>query len=194
MAVARAFARYLAPMHRYAAADNRRTRHLILPGVRSRAALAPGPSDTIVEECHDSRAVLEGTRRAHDAICHVDRRRPACRFERSRSWTGDSGASHGLLSGFFLVVGLEIKREFTVGRLATRRSAALPIVSLQQPSKKTELGRGMLVEPEKFLNCWRLSKMGFWGYTWAQGYIMPKLERSQWLDWRGNGLLHAPCA
>jgi hypothetical protein len=50
MALARTFARYLAPMHRYAAADNRRTRHLILRGVRSRAALAPGPSDTIVEE------------------------------------------------------------------------------------------------------------------------------------------------
>ncbi len=28
---------------------------------------------------------------------------------------------------FFLVVGLEIKREFTVGHLASRRSAALPI-------------------------------------------------------------------
>jgi NhaA family Na+:H+ antiporter len=34
---------------------------------------------------------------------------------------------HGLLSIFFLVVGLEIKREFTVGRLATRRAAALPV-------------------------------------------------------------------
>jgi Na+:H+ antiporter, NhaA family len=33
----------------------------------------------------------------------------------------------GLLTVFFLVVGLEIKREFTVGHLATRRSAALPI-------------------------------------------------------------------
>jgi NhaA family Na+:H+ antiporter len=30
---------------------------------------------------------------------------------------------------FFLVVGLEIKREFTVGHLATRRSAALPIAA-----------------------------------------------------------------
>jgi NhaA family Na+:H+ antiporter len=37
-------------------------------------------------------------------------------------WVND-----GLLTVFFLVVGLEIKREFTVGRLATRRSAMLPI-------------------------------------------------------------------
>jgi NhaA family Na+:H+ antiporter len=35
----------------------------------------------------------------------------------------------GLLTIFFLVVGLEIKREFTVGRLATRRAAALPILA-----------------------------------------------------------------
>lgn len=37
--------------------------------------------------------------------------------------------NHGLLSVFFLVVGLEIKREFTIGRLATRRAAALPIAA-----------------------------------------------------------------
>ncbi|HEU4628607.1 MAG TPA: Na+/H+ antiporter NhaA [Gemmatimonadaceae bacterium] len=36
---------------------------------------------------------------------------------------------HGLLTAFFLVVGLEIKRELTVGRLATRRAAALPVVA-----------------------------------------------------------------
>jgi Na+:H+ antiporter, NhaA family len=35
----------------------------------------------------------------------------------------------GLLTLFFLVVGLEIKREFTVGHLASRRSAALPIAA-----------------------------------------------------------------
>jgi NhaA family Na+:H+ antiporter len=35
----------------------------------------------------------------------------------------------GLLTIFFLVVGLEIKREFTVGRLASWRSAALPIAA-----------------------------------------------------------------
>jgi NhaA family Na+:H+ antiporter len=41
-----------------------------------------------------------------------------------RHWIND-----GLLSVFFLVVGLEIKREFTVGHLASRRSAALPIAA-----------------------------------------------------------------
>ena len=41
-----------------------------------------------------------------------------------RHWVND-----GLLSVFFLVVGLEIKREFTVGHLASRRSAALPIAA-----------------------------------------------------------------
>jgi Na+:H+ antiporter, NhaA family len=37
--------------------------------------------------------------------------------------------NHGLLSVFFLVVGLEIKREFTVGHLARLRSAALPVIA-----------------------------------------------------------------
>lgn len=39
-------------------------------------------------------------------------------------WVND-----GLLTIFFLVVGLEIKREFTVGHLANRRAAALPIAA-----------------------------------------------------------------
>jgi len=39
-------------------------------------------------------------------------------------WVNDA-----LLTIFFLVVGLEIKREFTVGHLASRRSAALPIAA-----------------------------------------------------------------
>ncbi|MEO8017133.1 MAG: Na+/H+ antiporter NhaA [Pseudomonadota bacterium] len=62
----------------------------------------------------------------------------------TRFWATDFGLSFGdadfrmslagwvndaLLTVFFLVVGLEIKREFTVGHLATRRSAALPIAA-----------------------------------------------------------------
>ena len=41
-----------------------------------------------------------------------------------RHWVND-----GLLTVFFLVVGLEIKREFTVGRLASWRSGALPVAA-----------------------------------------------------------------
>jgi NhaA family Na+:H+ antiporter len=37
--------------------------------------------------------------------------------------------NHGLLTIFFIVVGLEIKREFTVGHLATFRSGALPVIA-----------------------------------------------------------------
>jgi NhaA family Na+:H+ antiporter len=37
--------------------------------------------------------------------------------------------NHGLLTIFFVVVGLEIKREFTVGHLASVRSGALPVVA-----------------------------------------------------------------
>jgi NhaA family Na+:H+ antiporter len=37
--------------------------------------------------------------------------------------------NHGLLSVFFLIVGLEIKREFTVGHLASAQSAAMPVAA-----------------------------------------------------------------
>jgi NhaA family Na+:H+ antiporter len=37
--------------------------------------------------------------------------------------------NNGLLTVFFFVVGLEIKREFTVGHLATFRSGALPVIA-----------------------------------------------------------------
>ena len=37
--------------------------------------------------------------------------------------------NHGLLAIFFLVVGLEIKREFTIGHLSSKRSAILPVAA-----------------------------------------------------------------
>jgi NhaA family Na+:H+ antiporter len=37
--------------------------------------------------------------------------------------------NHGLLTIFFIVVGLEIKREFTVGHLATFHSGSLPVIA-----------------------------------------------------------------
>jgi NhaA family Na+:H+ antiporter len=66
------------------------------------------------------------------------------------SWIND-----GLLTVFFLVVGLEIKREFTVGHLATPRSAALPIAAA--------LG-GMVVPVLIFL---LLASTGSWVRAWG---------------------------
>ncbi len=61
----------------------------------------------------------------------------------------------GLLTIFFLVVGLEIKREFTVGRLATRRSAAFPVAAA--------LG-GMAVPAAVYL-C--IIPQGAWHHGWG---------------------------
>jgi NhaA family Na+:H+ antiporter len=63
----------------------------------------------------------------------------------------------GLLTVFFLVVGLEIKRELTVGHLATPRSAALPVAAA--------IG-GMLVPA-------MLYRLLTSGTRWAQGWGVP---------------------
>ncbi len=65
-------------------------------------------------------------------------------------WVND-----GLLTVFFLVVGLEIKREFTVGHLASPRSAALPIAAA--------IG-GMAVPAALYA---LLIPAGPWGYGWG---------------------------
>ena len=65
-------------------------------------------------------------------------------------WVND-----GLLTIFFLVVGLEIKREFTVGHLSTRRLAAMPIAA--------SLG-GMIVPAAIYL---LLIPAGAWTRGWG---------------------------
>ena len=67
-------------------------------------------------------------------------------------WVNDA-----LLTVFFLVVGLEIKREFTVGHLASRRSAALPIAAA--------IG-GMVVPALIYVSLVP-------GGAWAQGWGVP---------------------
>jgi NhaA family Na+:H+ antiporter len=67
-----------------------------------------------------------------------------------RTWIND-----GLLTVFFLVVGLEIKRELTVGRLASRKAAALPIAAA---------AGGMLVPALLYL---AIVPAGPWAHGWA---------------------------
>ncbi|MDI7862842.1 Na+/H+ antiporter NhaA [Rhizobiaceae bacterium n13] len=61
----------------------------------------------------------------------------------------------GLLTIFFLVVGLEIKREMTVGRLATLNTAALPIAA----------AIGGMVVPA--LLYWLIVPSGPWAHGWG---------------------------
>ncbi|NGM86463.1 Na+/H+ antiporter NhaA [Parapusillimonas sp. SGNA-6] len=61
----------------------------------------------------------------------------------------------GLLTFFFLVVGLEIKREFTTGHLAELRAAALPIAAAV----------GGMVVPA--LMYWLIIPAGPWSYGWG---------------------------
>ena len=49
--------------------------------------------------------------------------------ERAFALSALDWVNHGLLTVFFLVVGLEIKHEFTVGRLSSRLAATLPVAA-----------------------------------------------------------------
>ncbi|SCX85572.1 Na+/H+ antiporter NhaA [Nitrosospira sp. Nsp13] len=74
-----------------------------------------------------------------------------------RHWIND-----GLLVIFFLVVGLEIKREFTVGHLASRQSAMLPVAAAVGGMVMPALAYLLLV-PEGPEGAWSLG----WGVPMA---------------------------
>jgi NhaA family Na+:H+ antiporter len=65
--------------------------------------------------------------------------------------------NHGLLSVFFLVVGLEIKRELTIGRLASRRAAALPIAAALGGMIIPALIYRFVVEPASLAHGWGMT-------------------------------------
>ena len=65
--------------------------------------------------------------------------------------------NHGLLTVFFLVVGLEIKRELTVGRLASRRAAVLPIAGAVGGMTLPALIYLMVIAPASLGHGWGLT-------------------------------------
>ena len=65
--------------------------------------------------------------------------------------------NHGLLSIFFLVVGLEIKRELTIGRLASRRAAALPLAAALGGMIAPALIYLLVVEPAALAHGWGMT-------------------------------------
>ena len=64
--------------------------------------------------------------------------------------------NHGLLTVFFVVVGLEIKRELTVGRLASRKAAAFPIAAATGGMIVPAL-LFVLIAPGPFRHTWGMS-------------------------------------
>lgn len=64
--------------------------------------------------------------------------------------------NHGLLTIFFLVVGLEIKRELTVGRLATPRAAAFPIAAALGGMVAPAI-LFALIAPSEFRHAWGMT-------------------------------------
>jgi NhaA family Na+:H+ antiporter len=61
--------------------------------------------------------------------------------------------NHGLLTVFFLVVGLEIKRELTVGRLATARAATFPLAAAAGGMVAPAI-IFLLIAPTQFSHAW----------------------------------------
>ncbi|MHB0970942.1 MAG: Na+/H+ antiporter NhaA [Thermoanaerobaculia bacterium] len=64
--------------------------------------------------------------------------------------------NHGLLSVFFVVVGLEIKRELTIGRLATRKAAAFPLAAATGGMVVPAV-LFLLIAPAAFRHTWGMS-------------------------------------
>ncbi|HEX6176962.1 MAG TPA: Na+/H+ antiporter NhaA [Thermoanaerobaculia bacterium] len=64
--------------------------------------------------------------------------------------------NHGLLTIFFLVVGLEIKRELTVGRLASRKAAAFPMAAATGGMVLPAL-LFVMIAPAAFRHVWGMS-------------------------------------
>jgi NhaA family Na+:H+ antiporter len=96
-------------------------------GLRSKLAASEAAPGLVLMACAVVALVLANSPLAHawhDLFLHPLPWSPVARLENLHAWIND-----GLMAVFFLVVGLEIKREFVMGALADSARRRLPVIA-----------------------------------------------------------------
>ncbi|WP_421837368.1 Na+/H+ antiporter NhaA [Novosphingobium sp.] len=102
-------------------------RNLGSGGLRSKLAASEAAPGLVLMACAAVALVLANSPLAHawhDLFLHPLPWRPVAQLENLHTWIND-----GLMAVFFLVVGLEIKREFVMGALADSARRRLPVIA-----------------------------------------------------------------
>ncbi|WP_298195121.1 Na+/H+ antiporter NhaA [Novosphingobium sp.] len=102
-------------------------RNLGSGGLRSKLAASEAAPGMVLMACAALALVLANSPLAkawHDLFLHPFAWSPVARLETLHEWIND-----GLMAVFFLVVGLEIKREFVMGALADNARRRLPVIA-----------------------------------------------------------------
>jgi NhaA family Na+:H+ antiporter len=96
-------------------------------GLRRKLAASEAAPGMVLMACAALALVLANSPVAHawhDLFLHPLAWSPVARLETLHEWIND-----GLMAVFFLVVGLEIKREFVMGALADKARRRLPVIA-----------------------------------------------------------------
>ena len=125
-------------------------------GARLRQLGAVGRHPAAARDGARGRADQLGARAGASRRSGTHAARHLARRRRASSCRCCTGSTTGCSTVFFLVVGLEIKREFTVGHLASRRPAALPVAARDRRHGRAGAGLRCCVIPA-----------GPWAHGWG---------------------------